>query len=90
MAWSYSPTDLEIALNWVRLRIGDTDTNDQQLSDEEVQSLIAMHAPSREQAAAAAADMIAAKFTRIAAQDEADVFHKLAEQIRVEAKPQYL
>lgn len=41
MAWSYDATDLDTAtssgrLNSVRLLIGDTDTNDQQVQDEEV------------------------------------------------------
>lgn len=90
MAWSYSPTDLEIALNWVRLRIGDVDINDQQLGDEEINSLIALNAPSRELAAAAAADSISAKFSRFGAQDEARIFHELAETIRAEGAPLYL
>lgn len=41
MAWSYDPTDLDTStasgrLNVVRLLLGDTDTNDQQVQNEEV------------------------------------------------------
>lgn len=36
MTWTYSATDLSTDLARVRLMIGDTNTNDQQLSDEEI------------------------------------------------------
>ena len=41
MAWSYDPTDLNTTtasgrLNTVRLLVGDTDTTDQQVQNEEV------------------------------------------------------
>ena len=41
MAWSYDPTDLDTStasgrLNSVRLLVGDTDTNDQQVQNEEI------------------------------------------------------
>ena len=41
MAWSYDPTDLDTStssgrINAVRLLIGDTDTNDQQVQNEEI------------------------------------------------------
>jgi hypothetical protein len=41
MSWSYDPTNLDTAtvagrLNTVRLLVGDTDTTDQQVQDEEI------------------------------------------------------
>lgn len=89
MSWSYDPTNLENHLNWIRLRIGDTDTNDQQLSDEEITSLLSLH-DNKCLAAAAAAGMIAAKYSRYGAQDEAEVFRVLSATIYAEAGPQYL
>lgn len=42
MSWTYDSADLTTELNQVRLRIGDTNELDQQLSDEEIQSFIDM------------------------------------------------
>lgn len=89
MSWTYDPTKLEIHLNWVRARIGDTDTNDQQLSNEELLSLLALH-DNKRLAAAAAAGLLAAKYARDGAQTEATVFQALAATIYAEAGPQYL
>ena len=41
MAWSYNPTDLDTLtasgrINTVRLLVGDTDTTDQQVQNEEI------------------------------------------------------
>lgn len=89
MAWTYDETDLETELNWVRARIGDTDTNDQQLTDEAITSLLAMN-DSKILAASAAAKLIAAKYTRYGAAKEAELFTLLAGEIYAEAGPQYL
>jgi hypothetical protein len=40
MTWTYDPTDLSTDIAKVRLYIGDTNTNDQGLTDEEIQSFI--------------------------------------------------
>lgn len=89
MAWTYDGDNLEKHLNWIRLRIGDTDTNDQQLTDGEIESLLSLH-DSRVLAAAAAADMLAAKYSRYGAQAEAEVFRVMAATIYAEAGPHYL
>jgi len=40
MTWSYNSAALSVALNRVRLEIGDTDTNRQLLQDEEITQII--------------------------------------------------
>lgn len=87
--WTYDPTDLGKHLNWIRLRIGDTDTNDQQISDEEIQGCLDRDS-RREFAAAMVADLIAAKYTRLGANAERETYHTLASEIRKEATPSYL
>ncbi len=89
MSWSYDPAALEKSLNWVRFRVGDTDTNDQQVSDEEVSSLIALH-DDKFEAAAAAASAISAKYARFPSQEQAELYAELAETIRRERLPVYL
>lgn len=88
MAWTYDPAKIEVGLNWVRLRIGDTDTNDQQLSDEEITSLLAVG--DRVSAAVAAARAISAKYARYGAQQESEVFAHLASLISQELEVPYL
>ena len=90
MSWSYDPALVEVALNWVRLRVGDTNTSDQQLSDEEINSFIALSGGDRKAAAVAAARAISAKFTRFGEQVEAENFRRLAEEIASEGAPSYL
>lgn len=89
MAWTYSPTDLGLHRNWIRLRIGDTDTNDQQISDEEIDAHLAVE-PRKEFAAGNVAESIAADYARVGAAKEASVYMELAEAIRKEAVPTYL
>ena len=89
MAWTFDPAAIEADLNWVRLRIGDTDTNDQQLSDETILTLLAEH-NDRWLAAAAAARAISAKYARYGAPTEAENFRMLAGWILEEAGPRYL
>ena len=89
MAWTYDPNDLGKHLNWIRLRIGDTDTTDQQISDEEINAHLAVE-PRREFAAAAVAESIAVRYARVGAAVEAEVYQALAEAIRKEATPTYL
>jgi hypothetical protein len=62
MVWTYDgnpTTDIEK----VRLHIGDTDTTDQQLNDDEVQLMLTNHG-SVEQAALGACDLLIAKYSR--------------------------
>lgn len=89
MTWSYDPTALEAALNWVRFRIGDTDTNDQQLSDEELNSLLAIF-DDKLLAAWAGAKAISAKYARYGAAKEAEIYSMLADDIATELQASYL
>lgn len=70
MAWSYDPTNLVTTtstgrLNSVRLLIGDTDTNDQLLQNEEVYFSLGQTNDNIYYAASWACRIIAAKFSRL-------------------------
>lgn len=88
-SWSYSSSDLEITRNWVRLRIGDADTNHQLLNDAELDSFIAL-APSREAAAAAAAKSLAARYGSGGDQTRSKHFTALADAVSAEGGLDYL
>jgi len=94
MSWSYKRTEpAAIDLDWVRLRVGDTDESDQLLQDEEIQALIDNEG-SRSLAAVLCAETIAAKFARrvdktvgklsISAGQMAEHYMKLATRLRME------
>lgn len=61
MTWSYSASSLGDDVNKVRLIIGDTDTNRQQLQDEEISFVLTNEAVVT-YAAAACCDLLAAKY----------------------------
>lgn len=63
MAWTYDPSGLDIPLNLLRLAIGDTNTNDQQLQDEELEKFLAL-AGSVDSAAILAARALQAHYAR--------------------------
>lgn len=70
MAWSYNPSDLNTTaasgrLSSVRLLIGDTDTNDQLMQDEEIFFALAQNGNNVYYAAAWASRIISAKFSRL-------------------------
>lgn len=67
MSWSYSRDPSDSDLDAVRFYVQDTDPNDQLISDEEIEFLIAQWTPvygSNLMVAAMAAEAIAAKFAR--------------------------
>lgn len=69
MAWSYAATNLTDAtssgrLNFVRLLIGDTDTTDQQLQDEEINLALSATGDNVYYAGSWACKTIAAKLSR--------------------------
>lgn len=64
MSWSYD-TSLPADLDKVRLLIGDTDTTDQQLSDEELGAMLTVYGAVNS-AAIAACRALAAKYARYA------------------------
>lgn len=90
MAWTYD-TALTLTRDKVRLLIGDTDTNDQQLQDAEI-TWLATRAPNAEAIAALAAETLAAKYARavqkgvgsfnLAAQQKWEHYKELAVQLR--------
>ena len=64
MTWSYLSSEPGSSdRSWVRLKIGDNSSADQQLQDEEIELLI-VDEGSKERAAIAAARALAAKFAR--------------------------
>lgn len=70
MAWTYDATDLDNdtssgRLNVVRFLIGDTDTTDQQLQDEEISYLLSEAQDNPKLASAKAARNLSAKYSRL-------------------------
>jgi len=70
MTWSYSEDNLGTAsaierLNSVRLLVGDTDSTDQLVQDEEINFALAQASNNIYNAAAWCADVVAAKFSRM-------------------------
>jgi len=63
MTWTYGAAPATSNRDWVRLRVGDTDTTDQLLADSEVDGLLSVYT-SKFKAAAACAKAIAARFSR--------------------------
>lgn len=64
MAWSYDPLNVDLARNRVRLLLGDTDPQDEQLQDEEIDLLIELHVTD-EASAAAGARALAFRYARL-------------------------
>jgi len=64
MAWTYSGDPSDSTRDAVRFLIGDTDTTDQLISDEEVDYLVELHG-TLSRSASEAARSIAAKFARL-------------------------
>lgn len=70
MAWSYDETDLNTAtnsgrLNTVRLLIGDTDPDDQQLQDEEIDFALSENGDNVYAAGAFSCRLLATKYSRL-------------------------
>lgn len=64
MSWSYSLDNMSAPLNYIRLKVGDTDTNDQKLMDEEINCIL-MLVPNLNVAASTAALAIAAHYANV-------------------------
>lgn len=102
MAWSYEETDLRTTtasgrLNTVRLLLGDTDSNDQQVQNEEIAFALAQNNNNVYYAGAWCARIVAAKYSRkvttsidnaISADysDLANQYNKLAESLEYQGK----
>jgi hypothetical protein len=96
MTWSYVLASVGAGgKDAVRLLIGDTDTTDQQLQDEEIQYHLG-RLPQPELAAAACADALAAKYarkvdtadgdTRLTYSQRSAAYHALADTLRAQAQ----
>lgn len=102
MAWSYDETDLDTTtaagrLNVVRLLVGDTDTTDQQLQDEEITFALSENGDNVYFAAAWASRTIGNKYSRqvdidldgqlaVKYSDLAKNYLKLAENLEYQGK----
>jgi hypothetical protein len=64
VTWTYSGDPADSSLDAVRFTIGDTDTTDQLISDEEIAYMVALHGNIK-RAASESARAIAAKFARL-------------------------
>ena len=102
MSWSYSPSDLNTTtasgrLNTVRLLVGDTDTTDQLVQNEEITFALSQTGDNVYYAAVWICRTIAAKFSRMVTttldgalsanySDKAKQYHQLAVQIEAQGK----
>ena len=102
MSWSYSPSDLNTTtasgrLNSVRLLVGDTDTNDQLVQNEEITFALSQANNSIYYAASWICRTIAAKFSRMVDtqldgaleanySDRSKQYQQLATQIEAQGK----
>lgn len=64
MTWSYSGSPADSLLNQVRFLLGDTNSKDPQLADEEIAFLLNIENRNSLRAAARGADTLAAKYAR--------------------------
>lgn len=95
MTWTYTASSTT-ALNRVRRRIGDTNTNDQLLQDEEIQDFLDEYAEDLYATAAASCEAICAKLARDTAHtvqgmsnsrnEKFDHYEKLAEKMWSKAR----
>jgi len=67
VSWSYSGDPSSSDRDAVRFAIGDTDTNDQQLTDEEIDYLLGLY-PTVNECAIACVDSLIAKYARLVSQ----------------------
>lgn len=95
MTWSFDDSDLSNSpKDQVRLLIGDTDTDDQQLSNESIEFYLSSRGGSVNLAAADACDSIAAKYARqvdtkngslsVSASQRAKAYRDLASDLRTQ------
>jgi len=64
MVWSYTQDPQNVPVDAVRLLVGDTDTDDQLIQNEEIEFALSIQADNVYLAAADVADMLSARFTR--------------------------
>lgn len=80
MTWTYSGDPSTSAKDAVRFRIGDTDADDQQISDEEISWLLTEEGSNIYAASAQACDGIAAKYARLVDQSAGELSVKFSQR----------
>src|SRR5262245_53369106 len=81
MSWTYTPGNVgTVDRDWIRLQIGDIDTNDQLLSNEEIDGVLTREV-RRDLAAVRCCEEIAAKFSRFGSQEVARAYTQLADRL---------
>jgi len=64
MTWTYTQSPVDEPIDAVRLLVGDTDSEDPLIEDEEIEFALSIQEGNQYLAAADVADMLSAKFTR--------------------------
>lgn len=65
MSWTYVGTPSASAREWIRFRLGDTQSDDPQLTDEEIAALLTDAGDAKRKAALFGARRLAAKYARL-------------------------
>lgn len=81
MTWTYSGDPSASELDELRFLLGDTDTTDQQLSDEEINYLLREHGDSVVAAGLAACRRLIAQYSRCVDQKTGDIDLKYSQRI---------
>lgn len=92
MAWTYDEANLEKDRNWIRFRLGDLDTNKQQVTDEAIDTALA-ETEDKYEAAAICAEAIGMKYARFDDDNARAIvlsFNGLADRLRAEKGAGYL
>ena len=94
MTWTYASSDLSTALAQIRFTVGDTDSSDKQVTDEEIAYCQTRAGSNNKLAAAYVCDGIAAKYARLVTSSVGDLstaysdlqqhYKDLAAQLRLE------
>lgn len=94
MGWSYTGDPGARDLDMVRFLLGDTDSTDPQLTDEEINAMLTVHVTAQ-RAAAGCANVLVAKYTRmvdksigdlsISYSQRAKAFKELAAQLKADS-----
>ena len=79
MSWSYTADPLNNSVDELRLLIGDTNSSDPQLQDEEIQYFLTKY-PSTSQASVAAVTNLIAKYSRLSDETTAELSIKWSQK----------
>ncbi len=79
--WSYTGNPSDSTRDKVRFLIGDTDTGDQQLQDEEIDAMLTDNADNAYTAAIACAEVLVARFSRYVTKSVGDLSISYGERV---------